>query len=152
MHIIAHGGCTDTVRETALEDVWEKNPVPHRGREPASILRLAFQSGALPTKGIPAQFVGSYMSPQSFNSRKHPKTTTTTTIMESKSCVKVEVAVPVPNSPHGLCRRKPTLEEEKTSELRSCVPNSPYDLCGRKATLNSGGVWKSRWPSWAPRP
>ena len=37
------------------------------------------------------------------------------------------------------------------------APNSPYGLCRRKATLNlvpqsSGTVWKSRWPSGAPRP
>ena len=42
----AHGGRTNTVlRETALEvDSGKKNPLPHRGLEPASVLRLAFQS------------------------------------------------------------------------------------------------------------
>ena len=33
----------DTVRESALAvRLWEKNPLPHRGLEPASVLRLAF--------------------------------------------------------------------------------------------------------------
>ena len=43
MHVIAHGGCTDTVRESALEvdSGGEKNPLPHLGLEPASVLRLA---------------------------------------------------------------------------------------------------------------
>ena len=35
--------------------LWEKNPLPHRGLEPTSVLRLAFQSGALPTKLSPPQ-------------------------------------------------------------------------------------------------
>ena len=30
--------------------LWEKNSLPHRGLEPASVLRLAFQSDALPTE------------------------------------------------------------------------------------------------------
>ena len=30
--------------------LWEKNPFPHRGLEPASVLRLAFQSDALPAE------------------------------------------------------------------------------------------------------
>ena len=59
--------------------------------------------------------------------------------------------------------------EVRAQELCGCrggrpglpVPNSPCGLCGRKATLNldlnsetqsSGAVWKSRSPSWAPRP
>ena len=50
MHATAHGGCTDTVRESALEVDWEKNPLPHRGLEPASVLRLAFQSDAVPAE------------------------------------------------------------------------------------------------------
>ena len=50
MYAIVHGGCTDTVRESALEVDWEKNPLPHLGFEPASVLRLAFQSDALPTE------------------------------------------------------------------------------------------------------
>ena len=34
MHAIAHGGCMDTVRESALEaDPGEKNPLPHQGLE-----------------------------------------------------------------------------------------------------------------------
>ena len=44
MSAIAHRGCTDTVREPPLEvDSGEKNPLPHRGLEPASVLRLAYQ-------------------------------------------------------------------------------------------------------------
>ena len=35
-HAIAHEGCTDTVRESALKVDWEKNPLPHRGIEPAT--------------------------------------------------------------------------------------------------------------------
>ena len=50
MHVISHGGCTDTVRESALNTDWEKNPLPHGGIEPASVFRLAFQSDALPTE------------------------------------------------------------------------------------------------------
>ena len=42
MHAIVHGGCTDTVRESALEVDWEKNSLPHRGLEPTSVLRLVF--------------------------------------------------------------------------------------------------------------
>ena len=30
MHAIAHGGCTDTVRESAQEVDCEKSPLPHR--------------------------------------------------------------------------------------------------------------------------
>ena len=38
MRVIAHGGRTDTrKRESALKNgLWEKNPLPHRGIEPAS--------------------------------------------------------------------------------------------------------------------
>ena len=45
MHAIAHGGCTDT-RKTVCTEGWpsEKNPLPHRGIEPASTTR---QSDAL---------------------------------------------------------------------------------------------------------
>ena len=50
MHVIAHGGCTDTIRESALEDDWEKNPLLNWGLEPRSLLRLAFQMDALPTE------------------------------------------------------------------------------------------------------
>ena len=46
MHAIAHGGCTDTVREAALEvDSGRKNPLPHLGLKPASVLRLGFSVG-----------------------------------------------------------------------------------------------------------
>ena len=38
---VIHGGCMDTV-ESALEvDSGGKNPLPHRGLKPASVLRLA---------------------------------------------------------------------------------------------------------------
>ena len=40
-------GCTDTVRESALNVDWEKNRLPHRGTEPAS---TACRSDALPTE------------------------------------------------------------------------------------------------------
>ena len=33
--------------------LWEKNPLPHRGLEPASVLHLAFQSDNLPTEISP---------------------------------------------------------------------------------------------------
>ena len=46
MHATAHGGCTDTVRESALEVDSTKR---ERERlETTSVLRLAFQSDALP--------------------------------------------------------------------------------------------------------
>ena len=42
-------GCTETaVRESALKVDWETNRLPHQGIEPASVLRLAFRSDALP--------------------------------------------------------------------------------------------------------
>ena len=44
--------CTDTIRESALKDNWEKNPLPHRGFEPAS---AAFWSDALPVEKHPHQ-------------------------------------------------------------------------------------------------
>ena len=40
---------TDTVTESALKMDWDKNRLPHRGIKPASVLRLASQSNALPT-------------------------------------------------------------------------------------------------------
>ena len=46
----ADGGCTDTVRLSALEVDWKKNPLPHRGVDPVSVSRLAFQSDAVPTE------------------------------------------------------------------------------------------------------
>ena len=37
IYAIAHEGCTDIVRESALKvDSGEKNPSPHRGIEPAT--------------------------------------------------------------------------------------------------------------------
>ena len=52
--LVANGGCTDIVRESALKaDSGQKNPLPNRGPEPASILRLAFQSDAVPTELSP---------------------------------------------------------------------------------------------------
>ena len=50
MHAIAHGGCSDTVRGSALIVDWEKNPVPECGLDPASLLRLAVRSDSLPTE------------------------------------------------------------------------------------------------------
>ena len=51
MHAIAHGGCMDIVRESALEaDSGREKNLPHRGLEPASVLRLVSQSNALPTE------------------------------------------------------------------------------------------------------
>ena len=52
MHAVAHGGCTDTVRESALKaDSGRKSlVVSYRGIEPASVLRLAFWSDALPAE------------------------------------------------------------------------------------------------------
>ena len=53
-HAIAHGGCTDTVKESALKSwLWEKNPLLHQGLEPVSVLCLAFQSDDLPTELSP---------------------------------------------------------------------------------------------------
>ena len=49
MHAVAHRGCADSVTEVD----WEKNPSLHRGLEPASVLRLAFQSDALPAELSP---------------------------------------------------------------------------------------------------
>ena len=47
----ANWGCSDTVTESALDvDSGQKNTLPHRGLEPVSVLRLAFQSDALPTE------------------------------------------------------------------------------------------------------
>ena len=44
----------DTVRESAQEaDSGGKIPLPYLGLEPASVLRLAFQSDALPTELFP---------------------------------------------------------------------------------------------------
>ena len=43
-------GCTDIVRESKLKVDWEKNPLPHRGIEPAS---AACRSDDLPTEPHP---------------------------------------------------------------------------------------------------
>ena len=52
MHAITHRGCTHTVRLVCIGSwLWEKkNPLPHWGLEPMSVLRLTFQSNALPTE------------------------------------------------------------------------------------------------------
>ena len=50
---VAHGGCTDTVKESALTDDWEKNPLPHRGIEPVS---AACRSDAIPAELHPNPF------------------------------------------------------------------------------------------------
>ena len=57
MHATAQGGCTDTVREFALKAVpGRKNPLPHRGIEPAS---AACRCDTLPTELHPhAKFAG----------------------------------------------------------------------------------------------
>ena len=58
MHVIAHEGGTDTVRESALQvDSRRKISCRSRGLEPASVLRLAFQSDALPTELFPTLFI-----------------------------------------------------------------------------------------------
>lgn len=51
----AHVDCTDNTRERVCTESFlrEKNPVPHRGLEPASVLRLAFQLDALPSELSP---------------------------------------------------------------------------------------------------
>ena len=54
MRATAPGGSTDTVKESAQDvDYGQKNPLPHRGLEFASALRLAFKSDALPTGPSP---------------------------------------------------------------------------------------------------
>ena len=40
MHAIAHVGCTDTVRGSALKVDGEKNLLPQQGLEPVSVLCL----------------------------------------------------------------------------------------------------------------
>ena len=54
MQAIAHFGCVDTVRESALKVDLEKNPLPHRGIEPAS---AAFRSDALPAELHPFPYL-----------------------------------------------------------------------------------------------
>ena len=56
MHVIVHMGCTDTVtvRESALEaHSGRKIPCRTGGLEPASALRQAFQTDALPAELSP---------------------------------------------------------------------------------------------------
>ena len=62
MHVIVHGGCTDTVRESALEADWEKNPLLHLGLKPASVSHLAFQLDTLPSELCPPQLQGYSMA------------------------------------------------------------------------------------------
>ena len=52
MHVIVHGGCTITVRESALKvDSGRKiSLIAYRGMEPASGLHLNFGPNALPTE------------------------------------------------------------------------------------------------------
>ena len=50
MRAIAHGVCTDTTGQSALEAASGKTPLPHRGLEPASVLRLILQSDAVSTE------------------------------------------------------------------------------------------------------
>ena len=48
MHAIAHRGSANTVGESALKvDFGKKNPLPHRGLEPASVWRLTVRRDAL---------------------------------------------------------------------------------------------------------
>ena len=61
-HAIAHGGCTGTVRESALEADWEKNPLLHLGLKPASVSHLAFQLDTLPSELCPPQLQGYSMA------------------------------------------------------------------------------------------
>ena len=56
MHAIEHGGCADTERQSALEvDSGRKLPGLTGGIEPASVLRLAFWTDALPSELSPPQ-------------------------------------------------------------------------------------------------
>ena len=49
-------GCTDTVRESALKGDWKRNPLPHRGIEPAS---ATCRSDALSTELHPHEAAAS---------------------------------------------------------------------------------------------
>ena len=56
-----HAGAARThVREAVLEtdSGREKNPLPHLGLEPVSVLRLAFQSDTVPAEIFPPRTVG----------------------------------------------------------------------------------------------
>ena len=49
MHAIAHGGLYGHRKRVCTECwLWEETPLPHWGLKPVSVLRLAFQSDALP--------------------------------------------------------------------------------------------------------
>ena len=69
MHVVAHRGCTNTVRESAMKvDSGEnvgKIPCWRREIESESVLRLAFRFDALPTDMLPPLSVvikkGSYL-------------------------------------------------------------------------------------------
>ena len=50
MHAIAHGGCIDTVRESAQKVGSGRKVLCPPGIKTASALHLAFQSDALPTE------------------------------------------------------------------------------------------------------
>ena len=50
MQAIAPGGCADSVIKRVCIGVWEKIPLQQRGLEPAAVLRLDFQSDAVPTE------------------------------------------------------------------------------------------------------
>ena len=53
MLVIAHGSRAERTLWVSIctgSWLWEKNLLPHRGLEPASVLRLAFQSDAVPTE------------------------------------------------------------------------------------------------------
>ena len=62
MHVIAHGGFTNTVRESALKVDWEKNPFLLQGLERVSVLYLAFQLDALSTELSPFPHFGQGLS------------------------------------------------------------------------------------------
>ena len=53
---MVHVGCTDTVR-VSTGRLCEKNPLPHLGLEPASVLHLAFRSDAVPTELSPPLYI-----------------------------------------------------------------------------------------------
>ena len=44
IHIIAHGGVQTHVRESALKDEWEKNPLPHQGNRTCVSSMLVWRS------------------------------------------------------------------------------------------------------------
>ena len=58
MHVIAHGGCTGTLTESALKTdsakkKRKKKPLPSWGIEPASVLRLGFSVGGSTNEAFP---------------------------------------------------------------------------------------------------